>query len=176
MWLAVNQQSNKRLTNGQQTTNKILRKKEGEEGKRGRREEGKESEKEKQKQEQIHSCRLNEDVQRDPPVQNIKKPSFDFETLKFINIPDPVITKWIEAYPAVDVHAFIRRMESWGASNIEKIRRKKNIIRFLNICLTKEQDKLDGRGMQLQYLSREQQRHEHNRAVLKSCLQEEHDD
>lgn len=57
------------------------------------------------------------------------------------NVPLSKITKWSEAYPAVDVDQELKKMTAWLTSNPTKKKTRKGIDRFINNWLAREQDK-----------------------------------
>lgn len=67
------------------------------------------------------------------------KPTFDWETGKIVGLPDAVIDKWQEAYPAVNVRAEIAKAEAWQLANPKN--RKGDYVRFLNNWLMRQQDR-----------------------------------
>lgn len=54
---------------------------------------------------------------------------------------DADIIQWQKAYPAVDVHAELSKMESWLDANPKKRKTKTGIKRFVNSWLARAQDK-----------------------------------
>jgi hypothetical protein len=68
-----------------------------------------------------------------------KKICFNFQTERFENITEEIKKKWGEAYPAVNIENFIKRMEVWQAAN--PIKRKSNYERAFANWLRSEQDK-----------------------------------
>ena len=67
------------------------------------------------------------------------KITYDFASRKFLNITPEIKKKWQEAYPAVDIDAFIRHMEVWQFSNPSK--RKSDYERAFCNWLKREQDR-----------------------------------
>ena len=70
---------------------------------------------------------------------NRKAPTFNPSTGKIENIPDEVIAKWAEAYPAIDVKQEIARAEAWLLANQKN--RKSDYLRFLTNWLSRAQDR-----------------------------------
>lgn len=72
--------------------------------------------------------------------------TFSFEEKKFIGITDDDISRWSEAYPAVDISGEIRRAAEWLLSNPDK--RKSRYRRFLINWFSRTQEKggSSGRG------------------------------
>lgn len=69
----------------------------------------------------------------------VAKPTFSPSTGKIENIPDEVIAKWAEAYPAIDVKQEIARAEAWLLANQKN--RKSDYLRFLTNWLSRAQDR-----------------------------------
>ena len=53
---------------------------------------------------------------------------------------DADIIQWQKAYPAVDVHAELSKMESWLDANPKKRKTQAGIKRFINSWLARAQD------------------------------------
>lgn len=75
----------------------------------------------------------------DTTSQSNSKIHFDSEAGIFGCIPELLITKWQEAYPAIDVLSELKQMESWVLANPKK--HKSNWQRFIVNWLKSSQDK-----------------------------------
>lgn len=62
-----------------------------------------------------------------------------FENGSFKNLTSEVLGAWKKAYPAIDVHAEIRKAEAWVVSNPHN--KKSQWMRFLNSWFSRAQDK-----------------------------------
>jgi len=81
-----------------------------------------------------------------PNRKNDSKPSskppkitFNFETRKWENITPEDIQVWVDAYPACNVRAELKKMRAWLLANPDK--RKKNYKRFIINWLNRQQDR-----------------------------------
>lgn len=74
-------------------------------------------------------------------VPSIQKIVFDKEKMCFVNL-EHLLTKWKEAYPAVNIEQEIKAMEAWVASQ-PLSRWKKDWRRFITNWLSREQDKAE---------------------------------
>lgn len=72
-----------------------------------------------------------------------RKIDFDWSTGKFTGITQRFVLMWTESYPALDIAAQIRKMQSWQVSNPKL--KKKDYLRFINSWLSKEQDRAGSR-------------------------------
>lgn len=72
------------------------------------------------------------------------KPDFDAATGKIINLPEAVMQKWSNAYPAIDIRKEVERAEAWLLANPKN--RKSDYVRFLNGWLSRAQDKAPRAG------------------------------
>jgi hypothetical protein len=78
-----------------------------------------------------------------PNGKAVSKPSpirFDKESQEFSGIADKQISKWVEAYPAVDVKIEILKAAQWLVANPKKAPRS-NYNRFLTNWLSRTQDR-----------------------------------
>jgi hypothetical protein len=80
------------------------------------------------------------DSKLEPPHKRI---SWDTEKENFFGIEQVDIDIWNEAYPAVDVHAQIRKARAWVRANPKKM--KSNWHRFLTNWMDRNQEKGGGR-------------------------------
>jgi len=67
------------------------------------------------------------------------KPTFNMTEGRFYDLPLERLDQWLEAYPAVDVGAEIKKAAAWLTSNPKNI--KSDYVRFLNGWLSRAQDK-----------------------------------
>lgn len=68
-----------------------------------------------------------------------KKIYFDYEIVKFANVTDSHVSRWKEAYPAVDVLTELRQMEVWADTNRKN--RKSDWQRFIVNWFKRSQDR-----------------------------------
>lgn len=88
-------------------------------------------------QEQDQEQKQNQDQEQNIIAPN-DKISFDAESNKLIGI-DKYLDKWIDAFPAVDVLADIKKMEAWLMAHPKN--KKSDYLRFINSWLTRSQDR-----------------------------------
>lgn len=69
------------------------------------------------------------------------------------DVPLSKIKEWKEAYPAVDIEQELKKMAAWLNANPTRKKTKRGINRFINIWLSREQDKggryKNGNGQQV---------------------------
>lgn len=63
-------------------------------------------------------------------------------------ITQPMVDKWKELYPAVDVMQELRKMSGWLDANPTRRKTRTGVLRFVTAWLAKEQDKAPQRGAQ----------------------------
>lgn len=63
-------------------------------------------------------------------------------------ITQPMVDKWKELYPAVDIMQELRKMSGWLDANPTRRKTRTGVLRFVTAWLAKEQDKAPQRGAQ----------------------------
>lgn len=107
----------------------------------------KESESEPEKEEDIYTIAPNDagivsEPSSDSPSPKSKGPpkiDFDWENGTFQGITEEDLSRWREAYPAVDIELELRRAAEWLLANPHK--RKKNYRRFLISWFSRQQER-----------------------------------
>lgn len=77
----------------------------------------------------------------DKPTPNPSGILLPLNDKSFYDVPLDKIAMWKETYPAVDVKQELKRMIAWLDSNPTKRKTRRGINRFINMWLSKEQDK-----------------------------------
>lgn len=72
------------------------------------------------------------------------KPSFDIDAGKIIGLSDALLSKWQDAYQAINVKTEIAKAEAWLLANPKN--RKSDYVRFLNGWLSRAQDRAPRAG------------------------------
>lgn len=86
------------------------------------------------------------DDQNDRPLPPHKRITFSQHSQNIEGIQDQDISRWQEAYPAVDVHGEISRARQWLTANPSK--KKSNVYRFITNWLSRSQERGGQNGRQ----------------------------
>ena len=88
---------------------------------------------------------LGEGADPSPASSGKKKLWYDFEAHEWVNLPDDLIERWREVYPAVDIEGEINKASDWCESAGAK-GRKQEWQRFLSGWLRRAQDRAGSNG------------------------------
>ena len=119
---STNKETNKRLTNDQQTTNKRLT--------------TNKNDKEDKENKEVKNNTICSEPDKVPVSKQVQ---FDYDTGLFTGISEQILQLWYKAYPAVEVDNSIDRAGLWLIANPTK--RKKNYFRFLTNWMSKGQER-----------------------------------